>query len=67
MSKSETDTFREAQLGRPLADNELEMVSGGNSRRHYFYRLTHRKVSSGRALLDQFMQSVLGAPGAKKG
>lgn len=56
----------EAQINRQLDEDELDQVSGGNSMRHYFYRLTHTKVSRGKMLLDQFMQAVQSTPGAKK-
>lgn len=66
MSNPRNEKTGEAHLGRQLEEDELEQVSGGNSMRHYFYRLTHTKVSRGKMLLDQFMQSVQGTPGAKK-
>lgn len=66
MSNPRIDKTGEAHLGRQLEEDELEQVSGGNSMRHYFYRLTHTKGARGKMLLDQFMQSVQGPPGVKK-
>ncbi|QTL02885.1 hypothetical protein J5J86_19270 [Aquabacter sp. L1I39] len=67
MSKNEIGKAGEAPVGRILDDDQLEMVSGGNSMRHYFHRLTHAKVSRGKMLLDQFVQSIHAAPGQKRG
>lgn len=66
MSKQEAEKTGSAPLGRQLDENELEHISGGNSMRHYFYRLTHTKVSRGKMLLDQVMQSIQATPGQKK-